>query len=112
LWLELRNPRKENLGPIIAKALEDAFGAKSLWAEFPDINDYTDKGIQRRRVQALEKIIKRERKLDAEQMLKIFLLKGDGNSSREIAREFCCSHTAVLVALRKVENVFRDENLL
>jgi DNA-binding NarL/FixJ family response regulator len=110
----MRKFRGQDLSPIvadalrqIAKGLREILGKEEI--EFPSIEDFTGEDLKRR---ALWKIIKRKRKLGPEELLKIFQLKRDGKSSREIAFELDCSHTAVLRAFRKVEKIFHDEGLL
>jgi hypothetical protein len=114
----MRKFRGQNLGPIIADALKQIhkalkeFLANDLWSEFPTIEDFTEEGLERRRLEALRKIVKRRRKLGPGQMLKIFTLKKEGESSRQIAKELGCSHTIVLRVNKKVHKLFQDEGLL
>jgi DNA-directed RNA polymerase specialized sigma24 family protein len=113
----MRKLRGQDLSPIVADALREvAKGLKEILGkeeiEFPSIEDYTEEGLERRRLRALWKIIKRKRKLGPEELLKIFTLKKEGKSSREIAKELGCSHTAVNRGYDRTRTVFREEGLL
>jgi DNA-directed RNA polymerase specialized sigma24 family protein len=111
----MRKLRRPSLGPIIADALKQIDKAlkeslkNDLWSQFPNIDDYSDEELERK---ALWKIIKRKRKLGPEELLKIFTLKKEGKSSREIAKELGCSHTAVNRGYDRTQTVFREEGLL
>jgi DNA-directed RNA polymerase specialized sigma24 family protein len=113
----MRKLRGQDLGPIIsdalreiAKGLRETLGKEEI--EFPSIENYTEEGLQRRRLKALRAIVKRRRKLGPEELLKIFMLKKEEISSREIAKELGCSYTIVLRKYKKVHKLFQDEGLL
>jgi DNA invertase Pin-like site-specific DNA recombinase len=96
-------PGKKSLGPIIAEALRKAFGVGSSEIKLPNIYDYTEEAITRRRIEALKKVIERKRKFSVEDLLEVSKLKREGKSSRQIAKKFNCSHTAILAWLRKIK---------
>jgi DNA invertase Pin-like site-specific DNA recombinase len=113
----MRKLRGKDLSPIVADALRQiAKGLREMLGneeiEFPSIENYTEEGLERKRLKALWKIIKRKRKLGPEELLKIFTLKKEGKSSRQIAKELGCSHTAVNRGYDKTQTVFREEGLL
>jgi DNA invertase Pin-like site-specific DNA recombinase len=113
----MKKLRGQDLSPIVADALREiAKGLREILGEeeikFPSIEDYAEEGLERRRLKALWKIIKRRRKLGPEELLKIFLLKKEGKSNRQIANELGCSHTAVNRVYDRTQKVFHDEGLL
>jgi DNA invertase Pin-like site-specific DNA recombinase len=113
----MRKLRGKDLSPIVADALREiAKGLREMLRkeeiEFPSIEDFTEEGLERRRLKALWKIIRRRRKFGPEDLLKIFTLREAEKSAREIAKELGCSHTIVLRAYKKVRKLFQDEGLL
>lgn len=68
--------------------------------------------VEKRRLESLRTLQKKQRKFSVEQFLEIYLLHRDGLSNRAIAKRYGASHTSINKWIQKIEAAFAKASLL